>query len=108
MRAADLGRSAADLGRSAADADGFVVTPGHEWPAHDGAWKPVGLVSDRRVSLHLIPPGGAGAVAVRDAEGGPDGEAAAAMLDELVRLSHALRPMREAVRSAPGPLPDIT
>ena len=97
---------------------------GGEW-----AWKPVGFVSYGHTSagtravqhakqvastLRLVPLGATVAMRINDAtEDGrvrPDAgleAAAAGVLDELVRLAHALRPMREAGRAGtrPGPLP---
>ncbi|HEU5127708.1 MAG TPA: GNAT family N-acetyltransferase [Glycomyces sp.] len=95
---------------------------GGEW-----AWKPIGFVSYGNTSagtrsvqhakqvvttLRLVPAGAA--VAIRIGEAVEDGRlrpdpardaAGAALLDELTRLAHALRPMRERAGAAPGPLP---
>ncbi|MEV4259376.1 NAD(P)H-dependent oxidoreductase, partial [Spirillospora sp. NPDC049652] len=97
---------------------------GPEW-----AWKPVGFVSYGNTSagtrsvqhakqvvttLRMVPLGATVAIRIGDAvqEGRlrPDAardEAAAGLLDELVRVSRALRPMRDRIRpgSVPGPLP---
>lgn len=97
---------------------------GREW-----AWKPVGFVSYGNTSagtravqhakqvvttLRLVPLGATVAIRIGDAtENGrvrPNAalaEAAVGVLDELVRLAHALRPMREQTRAGvlPGPLP---
>lgn len=97
---------------------------GREW-----AWKPIGFVSYGNTSagtrsvqhakqvvttLRLVPLGATVAIrigdSVREGRLRPDAArdaAAAALLDELVRVAHALRPMRERVRagSVPGPLP---
>lgn len=93
------------------------------------AWKPVGFVSYGHTSagtrsvqhakqvvttLRLVPLGATVAMRINDAtEQGrvrPDAAldaAAVGVLDELVRVSRALRPMREAARpgARPGPLP---
>jgi NAD(P)H-dependent FMN reductase/GNAT superfamily N-acetyltransferase len=93
------------------------------------AWKPVGFVSYGNTSagtrsvqhtkqvvttLRLVPLGATVAMRINDATDRgrvrPDAAldaAAAGVLDELVRVSHALRPMREAGRAdgLPGPLP---
>lgn len=97
---------------------------GPEW-----AWKPVGFVSYGNTSagtravqhakqvvttLRLVPVGAT--VALRIADAVQDGQvrqdpalagAAVGVLDELVRVAQALRPMRERAASgaAPGPLP---
>ena len=97
---------------------------GREW-----AWKPIGFVSYGNTSagtrsvqhakqvvttLRLVPLGATVALRISDAIA--DGqvrqdpaltEAAAGLLDELVRIAHALRPVRERSRAdaAPGPLP---
>ncbi|SHK74738.1 bifunctional NAD(P)H-dependent oxidoreductase/GNAT family N-acetyltransferase [Actinacidiphila paucisporea] len=97
---------------------------GPEW-----AWKPVGFVSYGNTSagtravqhakqvvaaLRLVPLGST--VALRIADAIQDGQvrpndaltgAATGVLDELVRVAHALRPLRErdAAGRAPGPLP---
>ncbi|MEU6744201.1 bifunctional NAD(P)H-dependent oxidoreductase/GNAT family N-acetyltransferase [Streptosporangium sandarakinum] len=95
---------------------------GREW-----AWKPMGFVSYGNTSagtrsvqhakqvvttLRLVPLGATVALRIADTvDGGrlrPDAgrdEAAAGVLDELVRLAHALRPMRERTRSGPGAVP---
>ncbi|MFB9836107.1 GNAT family N-acetyltransferase [Actinoallomurus acaciae] len=97
---------------------------GREW-----AWKPMGFVSYGNTSagtrsvqhakqvlttLRLVPLGATVAIRIGDAtENGrirPDpalAGAAAGILDELVRVAHALRPMRERGRTGvvPGPLP---
>ncbi|MGW2143301.1 GNAT family N-acetyltransferase [Nonomuraea bangladeshensis] len=97
---------------------------GREW-----AWKPMGFVSYGNTSagtrsvqhakqvvttLRLVPLGATVALRIADTvDGGrlrPDArrdKAAVGVLDELVRLAHALRPMRERVRPAsrPAPLP---
>ncbi|WP_372450882.1 GNAT family N-acetyltransferase [Actinoplanes flavus] len=90
---------------------------GREW-----AWKPIGFVSYGHTSagtrsvqhakqvvttLRLVPLGAT--VAIRIGDGlRPDparDTAAIGLLDELTRLAHALRPMRERSTAAPGPLP---
>ncbi|MFI7005437.1 GNAT family N-acetyltransferase [Streptomyces sp. NPDC050145] len=97
---------------------------GHEW-----AWKPIGFISYGNTSagtrsvqhakqvvttLRLVPLGRT--VAIRISDSVEDGQirpkaaltgAAVGVLDELVRVAHALRPMREAGRPglSPGPLP---
>ncbi|MFI6485113.1 GNAT family N-acetyltransferase [Nonomuraea sp. NPDC050663] len=96
---------------------------GREW-----AWKPMGFVSYGNTSagtrsvqhakqvvttLRLVPLGAT--VALRIGESVQDGRlrhdfgrgAAAGVLDELVRLANALRPMREQLQpgARPGPLP---
>ncbi|GAA4954624.1 bifunctional NAD(P)H-dependent oxidoreductase/GNAT family N-acetyltransferase [Actinoplanes utahensis] len=114
-----------------AGADGFItVTPeyNHGMPAtlknaldhlsREWAWKPMGFVSYGHTSagtravqhakqvvttLRLVPLGATAAIRIGD-ETRPDG-AALGMLDELVRLSHALRPMRERAGAAPAPVP---
>ncbi|MGW6054270.1 GNAT family N-acetyltransferase [Streptomyces sp. NPDC055189] len=97
---------------------------GGEW-----AWKPVGFVSYGNTSagtravqhakqaataLRLVPLGATVAMRISDTtERGeviPDparDAAAVGVLDELIRVTHALRPLREAARtgSLPGPLP---
>ncbi|WP_101790336.1 bifunctional NAD(P)H-dependent oxidoreductase/GNAT family N-acetyltransferase [Nonomuraea indica] len=95
---------------------------GREW-----AWKPMGFVSYGNTSagtrsvqhakqvvttLRLVPLGATVALRIADTvDGGrvrPDAgrdQAAIGVLDELVRLAHALRPMRERPRSGSGPLP---
>ncbi|MFI6713175.1 GNAT family N-acetyltransferase [Nonomuraea sp. NPDC050478] len=95
---------------------------GREW-----AWKPMGFVSYGNTSagtrsvqhakqvvttLRLVPLGATLALRIGDTmENGrvrPDaGRAAIAVgvLDELVRVARALRPLREQARSQPGPLP---
>lgn len=97
---------------------------GREW-----AWKPIGFVSYGNTSagtrsvqhakqvvttLRLVPLGATVAIRIADAtENGvvrPGSAAAAAatgLLDELVRVAHALRPMRERAHpeAAAGPLP---
>ncbi|WP_329009001.1 GNAT family N-acetyltransferase [Micromonospora rifamycinica] len=97
---------------------------GSEW-----AWKPIGFVSygytaagTRAVAhakqvvttLRLVPTGATVAIGIGDAvvdgrlrpDAGRDA-AGVALLDEVVRLAHALRPMREREQadSVPGPLP---
>lgn len=114
-----------------AGADGFIaVTPeyNHGMPAtlknaldhlsREWAWKPFGFVSYGHTSagtrsvqhaqqvvatLRLIPLGATVAIRIGD-ETRPAG-AALGMLDELVRLSHALRPMRERAEGTPTPVP---
>ncbi|WP_407676346.1 GNAT family N-acetyltransferase [Plantactinospora alkalitolerans] len=97
---------------------------GREW-----AWKPIGFVSYGNTSagtravehakqvvttLRLVPLGAT--VAIRLGDATEDGRlrpnavldaAAVGVLDELVRVAHALRPMRERGRTgaSPGPLP---
>ncbi|MQY10873.1 hypothetical protein SRB5_09860 [Streptomyces sp. RB5] len=97
---------------------------GREW-----AWKPIGFISYGNTSagtrsvqhakqvvttLRLMPLGRTIAIRISDAV--EDGRirpsaalagAATGVLDELVRVAHALRPMREAARCGlqPGPLP---
>jgi NAD(P)H-dependent FMN reductase/GNAT superfamily N-acetyltransferase len=95
---------------------------GREW-----AWKPIGFVSYGNTSagtrsvqhtkqvvttLRMVPLGAT--VAIRIGESVEEGRlrpdsardaAAVSMLEELVRLAHALRPMRERARAEPGPLP---
>ncbi|MEV4223316.1 GNAT family N-acetyltransferase [Nonomuraea sp. NPDC049725] len=95
---------------------------GREW-----AWKPMGFVSYGNTSagtravqhakqvvttLRMVPLGATVALRIADTvENGrlrPDAardSAATGILDELVGLAHALRPMRERIRSTPGPLP---
>ncbi|WP_426514684.1 GNAT family N-acetyltransferase [Dactylosporangium sp. McL0621] len=97
---------------------------GREW-----AWKPIGFVSYGNTSagtrsvqhakqvvttLRLVPLGATVAIRIGDAvDDGrlrPDAARDAAglgLLDELVRVSHALRPMRERARAGtvPGPVP---
>ncbi|MFB9711056.1 GNAT family N-acetyltransferase [Streptosporangium sandarakinum] len=97
---------------------------GREW-----AWKPMGFVSYGNTSagtrsvqhakqvvttLRLVPLGATVALRIADTvDGGrlrPDAgrdKTAVGVLDELVRLAHALRPMRERTRSGSGagPLP---
>ncbi|WP_328907199.1 bifunctional NAD(P)H-dependent oxidoreductase/GNAT family N-acetyltransferase [Streptomyces sp. NBC_00234] len=97
---------------------------GREW-----AWKPIGFVSYGHTSagtrsvqhskqvvttLRLVPLASTVAIRISDAvengrirpNAGLDG-AAVGVLDELVRVAHALRPMRERARAGalPGPLP---
>ncbi|GAA2069056.1 bifunctional NAD(P)H-dependent oxidoreductase/GNAT family N-acetyltransferase [Streptomyces albiaxialis] len=98
---------------------------GREW-----AWKPVGFVSYGNTSagtrsvqhakqvvttLRLVPLGATVAMRIRDATT-EDGlvraddaltGAAVGVLDELTRVAHALRPLRESARpeAVPGPLP---
>jgi NAD(P)H-dependent FMN reductase/GNAT superfamily N-acetyltransferase len=93
------------------------------------AWKPIGFVSYGHTSagtravqhakqvvttLRMVPSGATVAIRIGDAvQGGrlrsdPARDAAGvALLDELVRLAYALRPMRERTRAGvmPGPLP---
>ncbi|MEU0671291.1 bifunctional NAD(P)H-dependent oxidoreductase/GNAT family N-acetyltransferase [Streptomyces sp. NPDC006172] len=97
---------------------------GREW-----AWKPIGFISYGNTSagtrsvqhtkqvvttLRLVPLGRTVAIRISDAV--EDGQirpsatlaaAAVGVLDELVRVAHALRPMREGARPGlpPGPLP---
>lgn len=95
---------------------------GREW-----AWKPIGFVSYGNTSagtrsvqhakqvvttLRLVPLGATLAIRIADAtENGrvrPSAAlagAAVGVLDELVRLAHALRPMRESGRAEPLPVP---
>ncbi|MEV4753354.1 bifunctional NAD(P)H-dependent oxidoreductase/GNAT family N-acetyltransferase [Streptosporangium sp. NPDC049248] len=95
---------------------------GREW-----AWKPMGFVSYGNTSagtrsvqhakqvvttLRLVPLGATVALRIGDTmENGrlrPDAgrdATATGVLDELVRVAHALRPLREQARSRPGPLP---
>jgi GNAT superfamily N-acetyltransferase len=97
---------------------------GREW-----AWKPIGFASYGNTSagtrsvqhakqvvttLRLVPLGATVAIRIGDAvENGrlrPDPARDAAgvgLLDELVRVAHALRPMRDRLRATtpPGPLP---
>ncbi|GAA4607740.1 bifunctional NAD(P)H-dependent oxidoreductase/GNAT family N-acetyltransferase [Actinoplanes octamycinicus] len=97
---------------------------GREW-----AWKPIGFVSYGNTSagtrsvqhakqvvttLRLVPLGATVAIrlgdAVEDGRLRPDparDAIATGLLDELVRVAHALRPMRDAARpdARPGPLP---
>lgn len=97
---------------------------GREW-----AWKPIGFVSYGNTSagtrsvqhakqvvttLRLVPLGATVAIRIGDStENGrlrPDAardSAGAGLLDELVRVAHALRPLRERAHAgaAPGPLP---
>ncbi|MFB9237728.1 NADPH-dependent FMN reductase [Plantactinospora siamensis] len=95
---------------------------GREW-----AWKPIGFVSYGNTSagtrsvqhakqvvttLRLVPLGATVAIrigdAARDGRLRPDpvrDAAGTALLDELVRLAHALRPMRDSAGAPPGPLP---
>ncbi|MFD5315889.1 GNAT family N-acetyltransferase [Streptomyces sp. NPDC127098] len=97
---------------------------GREW-----AWKPIGFVSYGNTSagtrsvqhakqvvttLRLVPLGNTVAIRISDAledgkvrPGAALAGAAVGVLDELVRVAHALRPMRERVRPGlpPGPLP---
>lgn len=97
---------------------------GAEW-----AWKPIGFVSYGNTSagtrsvqhakqvvttLRMVPLGATVAIRIGDSvdegrlrpDAGRDA-AGLALLDELVRVAHALRPMRERARpgSTPGPLP---
>jgi NAD(P)H-dependent FMN reductase/GNAT superfamily N-acetyltransferase len=91
------------------------------------AWKPIGFVSYGNTSagtrsvqhakqvvttLRLVPLGATVALRIADATDAgrlrPAPALAAAaigVLDELVRLAHALRPMRERAGASPGPLP---
>ncbi|WP_196466303.1 bifunctional NAD(P)H-dependent oxidoreductase/GNAT family N-acetyltransferase [Planomonospora sp. ID91781] len=95
---------------------------GREW-----AWKPMGFVSYGNTSagtrsvqhakqvvttLRLVPLGATVALRIADTvDHGrlrPDAareQAAVGVLDELVRLAHALRPMRERARSGSGEVP---
>lgn len=97
---------------------------GREW-----AWKPIGFVSygytsagtravqhakQVVITLRMVPLGATVAIrlgdAVQDGRLRPDPTRDAAgvvLLDELTRVAHALRPMRERARaeSVPGPLP---
>ncbi|QNS02281.1 bifunctional NAD(P)H-dependent oxidoreductase/GNAT family N-acetyltransferase [Streptomyces xanthii] len=100
-----------------------------DYLSREWAWKPIGFVSYGNTSagtrsvqhakqvvttLRLVPLGRT--VALRISEAVEDGQvrpsaaltrAAVGVLDELVRVAHALRPMREAARPglSPGPLP---
>jgi NAD(P)H-dependent FMN reductase/ribosomal protein S18 acetylase RimI-like enzyme len=100
-----------------------------DYLSREWAWKPIGFVSYGNTSagtrsvqhakqvvttLRLVPLGAT--VAIRIADAVEDGRmrpdpardtAGLGLLDELVRLSHALRPMREPTRSTtvPGPVP---
>ncbi|GIE37826.1 GNAT family N-acetyltransferase [Actinoplanes lobatus] len=93
-----------------------------DYLSREWAWKPIGFVSYGHTSagtrsvqhakqvvttLRLVPLGAT--VAIRIGDGlRPDpahDTAGIALLDELVRLAHALRPMRERSAAAPGPLP---
>ncbi|MGW2353306.1 GNAT family N-acetyltransferase [Actinacidiphila glaucinigra] len=100
-----------------------------DYLSREWAWKPIGFVSYGNTSagtrsvqhakqvvstLRLVPLGATVAIRIADAtEHGrvrptaPLGAAAVRVLDELVRLAHALRPMREpaATGALPGPLP---
>lgn len=100
-----------------------------DYLSREWAWKPIGFVSYGNTSagtravqhakqvvttLRLVPLGATVAIRLGDAlENGrlrPDPARDAAgvgLLDELVRVTHALRPMRERVRPGmlPGPLP---
>ncbi|WP_211588971.1 GNAT family N-acetyltransferase [Allorhizocola rhizosphaerae] len=95
----------------------------------EGAWKPIGFVSYGNTSagarsvehtkqvataLRMVPLGATVAMRIDDPLGkerlGPDATRDAAsvdLLDELVRVANALRPMRERTRAGtlPGPLP---
>lgn len=98
-----------------------------DYLSREWAWKPIGFVSYGNTSagtrsvqhakqvvttLRLVPLGAT--VAIRIGEAAEDGVirpnaalagAADGVLEELVRLAHALRPMREQARSDAGPLP---
>lgn len=100
-----------------------------DYLSREWAWKPIGFVSYGNTSagtrsvqhakqvvttLRLVPV--SATVAIRIGDAVTDGQlrrdtardaAGLRLLDELVRLSHALRPMRERVRtgSAAGPMP---
>ncbi|WP_218135939.1 bifunctional NAD(P)H-dependent oxidoreductase/GNAT family N-acetyltransferase [Nonomuraea jiangxiensis] len=100
-----------------------------DYLSREWAWKPMGFVSYGNTSagtrsvqhakqvvttLRLVPLGST--VAIRIADATENGQvrptpaldaAAVGVLDELVRLAHALLPMREATRAGvrPGPLP---
>lgn len=100
-----------------------------DYLSREWAWKPFGFVSYGHTSagtrsvqhakqvvttLRLVPLGATVAIRIADAVEGarlrPDparDTAAVALLDELVRVAHALHPMRERVRPGvlPGPLP---
>ncbi|BCL16038.1 FMN reductase [Micromonospora sagamiensis] len=100
-----------------------------DYLSREWAWKPIGFVSYGHTSagtrsvqhakqvtttLRLVPLGATVAIRIADAvENGrlrPDPARDAAgvgLLDELVRVAHALRPLRERVRpgTLPGPLP---
>ena len=100
-----------------------------DYLSREWAWKPIGFVSYGHTSagtrsvqhakqvvstLRLVPLGATVAIRIGDAtENGrlrPDAvrdTAGTDLLDELVRLAHALRPMRERaqVGTLPGPLP---
>lgn len=100
-----------------------------DYLSREWAWKPIGFVSYGNTSagtravqhakqvvttMRLVPVGATVAIRIGDAtENGrlrpaalPD-VAAVGVLDELVRLGHALRPMRERARAGvrPGPVP---
>jgi NAD(P)H-dependent FMN reductase/GNAT superfamily N-acetyltransferase len=100
-----------------------------DYLSREWAWKPIGFVSYGNTSagtrsvqhakqvvttLRLVPLGAT--VAIRIADAVDDGrmrpdaardKAGLGLLDELVRVSHALRPMREPARTptVPGPVP---
>jgi NAD(P)H-dependent FMN reductase/GNAT superfamily N-acetyltransferase len=101
-----------------------------DYLSREWAWKPIGFVSYGNTSagtrsvqhakqvvttLRLVPLGATAALRIADTvEGGrlrPDtgrDQVAIGVLDELVRLAHALRPMREQTRTRPAettPLP---
>ncbi|WP_328468654.1 bifunctional NAD(P)H-dependent oxidoreductase/GNAT family N-acetyltransferase [Actinoplanes sp. NBC_00393] len=98
-----------------------------DYLSREWAWKPIGFVSYGHTSagtrsvqhakqvvttLRLVPLGATVALrigdAVHDGRVRPDAlrdQAGIGLLDELVRVSQALRPMREAARSEAGPLP---
>jgi len=91
------------------------------------AWKPIGFVSYGNTSsgtrsvqhakqvvttLRLVPLGATVAIRIADAieqgrlrQAPALGAAAVGVLDELVRVAQALRPMREFAAGSPGPLP---
>jgi NAD(P)H-dependent FMN reductase/GNAT superfamily N-acetyltransferase len=116
-------------------ADGFVaVTPEYnfgmpailknalDYLSAEWAWKPIGFVSYGNTSagtrsvqhakqvvttLRLVPLGATVAIRIGVPADAARDAAATALLDELTRLAHALRPMRERLRagSTPGALP---
>lgn len=100
-----------------------------DYLSREWAWKPIGFVSYGNTSagtrsvqhakqvvttLRLVPLGATVAIRIgettekgRIRPGAPLVSAAVGVLDELVRVAHALRPMRERARPGllPGPLP---
>jgi NAD(P)H-dependent FMN reductase/GNAT superfamily N-acetyltransferase len=100
-----------------------------DYLANEWAWKPIGFVSYGNTSagtrsvqhakqvvttLRMVPSGATVAIRIGDSvENGrlrtdtARDAAGVALVDELVRLAHALRPMRERARAgtSPGPLP---